>query len=500
MPDAEQEAAPHQRSPVDLLRLAVAALALLACLALAVGAKNTMVGVEADLLQLADRVPSPLADFLVGLVLLLALAAPLALLAVTLVMRRFRLAALLVAAPAVAAVLEAALASRLHRLRPPLLERALTEASWVAGAAFPSSAWICGAAAAAVVASPWLTGGLRRAAWWLVGTFALTRMVTGHEVPLDVLAAIALGAMVGSAGLLLTGRPSLRPNRPQLEDALARSGLEVASLERAGVDARGSTPYLAKLGDGRRLFIKALGQDERDADLLFRAWRRLRLQNVGDELPYSTLRRAVEHEALVSLKASDAGVRTPHLVTVAAVGELAMVLAYEAVDGHSLDQVDPGELDDEVLQGVWRQVARLRRERIAHRDLRLANVLLDADGDAWLIDFGFAELAADDALLDADAAELLCSTYAAVGAERAVAAAVEVLGPDPVAAVLRYAQPAALSTATRKAVDAVPARPGRCGRRSCGSPAGPSPRRSRWSGSAPAGSRSGCSPGSPSTC
>ena len=88
MPDAEQEAAPHQRSPVDLLRLAVAALALLACLALAVGAKNTMVGVEADLLQLADRVPSPLADFLVGLVQLLALAAPLALLAATLVLRR----------------------------------------------------------------------------------------------------------------------------------------------------------------------------------------------------------------------------------------------------------------------------------------------------------------------------------------------------------------------------------------------------------------------------
>jgi hypothetical protein len=136
-------------------------------------------------------------------------------------------------------------------------------------------------------------------------------MVTGHEVALNVLSAIALGAVVGSAGLLLAGRPSLRPDRRQLTDALGRSGLEVASLERAGVDARGSTPYFAKLADGRRLFVKALGQDERDADLLFRSWRRLRLQNVGDELPYSTLRRAVEHEALVSLKASDAGVRTP---------------------------------------------------------------------------------------------------------------------------------------------------------------------------------------------
>jgi hypothetical protein len=88
------------------------------------------------------------------------------------------------------------------------------------------------------VASPWLTRGWQRAAWWLVGVFAVTRMATGHEVPLDVLTAIALGA---AAELLLVGRPSLRPGGPQLGEALARSGLEVASLERAGVDARGST-------------------------------------------------------------------------------------------------------------------------------------------------------------------------------------------------------------------------------------------------------------------
>jgi undecaprenyl-diphosphatase len=454
--DPGQAAAPHQRSPVDLLHLVAAAVALLACLTLAVAAKNTMVGLEADLLELVDRVPTPLTAFLVGLVQLVALVAPLVVVAVALALRRFRLAMLLVVVPLLAAVLEGVLAAGLGRGRPPLLERALAEGSWVTGAAFPSGAWICGAASAVVVAGPWLTPGLRRAAWWLVGVFALTRMVTGHEVPLDVLAAIALGGLVGSAGLLLIGRPSLRPDPPQLMRALARSGLEVLSLERAEVDARGSTPYLATLADGRRLFVKALGQDERDADLLFRAWRRLRLQNVGDEVPYSTLRRAVEHEALVSLKAADAGVRTPHLVTVAPVGELAMVLAYEAVDGRSLEEAGAGAVTDTVLVETWRQVARLRRERIAHRDLHLANLLTDSDGRVWLLDFGFAELAAGDDLLDADAAELLCSTYAEVGAGRAVAAAVGALGPGPVTEALRYVQPAALSGATRRAVNALP--------------------------------------------
>jgi glycosyltransferase 2 family protein len=456
VPDAEQESAAYQRSPVDALHLAVAAAGFLLCLALAIGAKNTMVGVEADLLQLVDRVPSALAVFLVGLVQLVAVVAPPVVLAVTLVLRRFRLALLLVTVPVAAALLEEVVAARLGRLQPPLLERALTEESWIARSAFPSTGWIAGAAAAATLASPWLTRGTRRAAWWLVAVIALTRMVTGHEGPLDVLAAIALGGVAGSAGLLLVGRPSLRPSGPQLTDALARSGLEVKSLERANVDARGSTPYFAQLTDGRRLFVKALGQDERDADLLFRSWRQLRLENVGDEVPYSTLRRAVEHEALVSLKATDSGVRTPHLVTVAAVGELAMVLAYDAIDGRSLDGVADGAITDDVLKGIWEQVAELRRQRIAHRDLRLANVFLGPDGRAWLIDFGFAELAASDAMLDEDAAELLCSTYTRVGAKRAVAAAVGVVGPDAVEAALRYVQPAALSTATRKAVDALP--------------------------------------------
>jgi hypothetical protein len=87
VPDAEQESAAYQRSPVDALHLAVAAAGFLLCLVLAVGAKNTMVGVEADLLQLVDRVPSALAVFLVGLVQLVAVMAPPVVLAVTLVLR-----------------------------------------------------------------------------------------------------------------------------------------------------------------------------------------------------------------------------------------------------------------------------------------------------------------------------------------------------------------------------------------------------------------------------
>ena len=52
---------------------------------------------------------------------------------------------------------------------------------------------------------------------------------------------------------------------------------------------------MAVTDDGRRLFIKALGSDQRDADLLHRAYRFARLRNVGDTWPAASVIRAVEH-------------------------------------------------------------------------------------------------------------------------------------------------------------------------------------------------------------
>ena len=52
--------------------------------------------------------------------------------------------------------------------------------------------------------------------------------------------------------------------------ALRSAGLPVTSAEPAGVQAKGSRPFAAVTDNGRRLFIKALGSDQRDADLLYR--------------------------------------------------------------------------------------------------------------------------------------------------------------------------------------------------------------------------------------
>ena len=81
------------------------------------------------------------------------------------------------------------------------------------------------------------------------------------------------------------------------------------------------------------MFVKALGRDERSADLLFRAYRWIRLRKTGDHRPFVSLRRSVEHEALVSLQAAALGIRTPRILGVTDAGIDGMVLAYEAIDG-----------------------------------------------------------------------------------------------------------------------------------------------------------------------
>ena len=70
----------------------------------------------------------------------------------------------------------------------------------------------------------------------------------------------------------------------------------------------------------------------------------------------------------------------------------------------------------------------------------------------WIVDFSFAELGATQRQIALDVAELLASLAVIAGADRAVAAAAAVIGPDQVAAAVPLLQPLALSAGTRRAI------------------------------------------------
>jgi undecaprenyl-diphosphatase len=443
------EAAPGnrtERSPSDLLRLIVAFVVLLGLMLLDWLAGNTLVKFLHDLLSGLDALPTWILDaFVIGT--RIAAVAVVVLGVVTLARDGgVRLIGTVLFAIVIAWGLFAILEVGDTRSLSPVVNLddlgPLTAAGWATIGA------LAGLAAALTAAAPWLSRRARRFGWVVTVAVGFVYLMT-TAVSFDALRAMVCGWLAGALTLVFLGAPARRPTGQAIADGLAAVGVPLAELKQASVDARGSTPYFGKAADGQPLFVKALGEDQRSADLLFRLYRTINRRDLGDERPFSSLRRAVEHEAMVALAARDVGIRTPRLVAFASAEPNSFVLAYEAVEGKSLDRVEPADMTDGVLGAVWDQVALMRKHRIAHRDMRLANIFLAADGTVWMIDFGFSELAASDLLLANDVAEFTASSSLKIGPERAVALADAGVGPEAVASALARLHPWALSGATR---------------------------------------------------
>jgi undecaprenyl-diphosphatase len=434
----------HVRSPSDVLRFGVAVLLLAGCCLIEIFFGDAWVSFLSDLTRGGSAVASWVVVLVLGTARGLAVLFLVGGFVATVLHGRWRFLAVVTVAGALGALGEVLIA----HVDPSAGSRVLDSAN--AFASFPGTIGLAATTAVVTSSAPWLSRRWRRIGWLFVAVLTLSRFLI---VPLSFasIRSVLVGWVAGCAVLVIFGGPSREPRGAAIAAGLAAAGVQIARLERAGVDARGSTPYFGTTTDGRRLFVKALGADERSADLMFRLYRRITPHDLRDERPFSSLRRAVEHEALVALVATQMGIRTPAVVAFAAAEPNAYVLAYQAIEGTSLDRVEAEQLTDELLRAAWSAVDDLHRHGIAHRDLRLANVVLAGDGTLWIIDFGFSELAANVVLIETDCAELVMSTASRVGPARAVAAAVSVVGSEVLASALTRLHPWALSGATRSA-------------------------------------------------
>ncbi|MBK9180171.1 MAG: flippase-like domain-containing protein [Acidimicrobiales bacterium] len=452
MDDTPAAPARYERHPGDSVRVVLGLMLTgTGVLGLAL-TRDAIAGLESDLYRLLTGFPEPLVRIVLAIVQVALLSAPVAVVIGIIRYRHWRAAVMaLVAATATTAILFG-----LHSLlgRPGeavAVGQGALDRSAVLAPDFPRSIVVAATVAAVTAASPWITRPWRRAFWALVVLAVISRLLSGTELPLDIFTALAAAWTIGSATLVAFGSPRPRGESPEVvREALRANGLDVVELRLAPVRGRAPAPFFASLAGGERLFVKVLGRDQRDADLLDKLYRYLRFRGIEDEAPFPTAKRAIEHETLCGLFAERLGARTPSPRLLASVGQGSTLLAQDAVSGENLDEAPPERLADAALHAVWEQVAIIHGGRVAHRDLRLANVILDQADQPWLIGFGFAEVGASERRLAIDVAELLCSTALVVGAARAVAAAVEVLGTEPVAAALPFLQPPALSTATAR--------------------------------------------------
>lgn len=437
-----------ERSPVDVLRVVIALACVLTVVVVEQFFGDVTTSFFSDLLRGFESLPPALVTGVVLIVRVSTLAVLAGGLVVALSSGRWRM----LLTVGLSAVMAIALFSLARAVVDDQSAEAITRSTDVPGPVddveFPTGLGLAAAAGVVTAAAPWIRRSWRRIGWVPLVGLAGARFLTA-PVAFDTLDALLIGWLSGSATLVALGAPTRRPTKEAILAGLGSVGVPMRQLDAASVDARGSTPYFGVTAEGARVFVKALGQDERSADILFRLYRRVHRHDLGDERPFSSLRRAVEHEAFVALAARDIGARTPRLVAFTDAEPNGFVLAYEAVAGKSLDRVDPDRVDGAVLAAIWEQVNILRRYRIAHRDLRLANIFLGEDGNISMIDFGFSELAASELLLATDIFNLMASSALQVGPERAVASALAFVGPAALGPSLARLRPHALSGATR---------------------------------------------------
>jgi glycosyltransferase 2 family protein len=276
--------ATRYRHPGDVIRLIVAAVALI------------VAGTVAALAPAAWLRPGPAAvsgaglrtvtgQVLTGLVQVTIAGAALILLVAGLRGRRWRVLATVTGGFVIAAALMTAIMYLTGQGTSAPLPADLRQGSWLAGAGFPDPAVIAGLAAVAAAAEPWLSRPWRRTAWGTLALIAAARLITGGLSPLDLILAAAAGVTVGAGLLVAFGVPDRRMGAAGVAAALRTGGVTASTVTQASGTAKGSRPFRALTDDGQALFVKVLGSDQRDADLLYRAYRAIRLRGVATPGP-----------------------------------------------------------------------------------------------------------------------------------------------------------------------------------------------------------------------
>ncbi|MFH8291076.1 lysylphosphatidylglycerol synthase domain-containing protein [Streptomyces sp. NPDC018059] len=441
--------------PSDLMRLLVGILAIVVLLAIAAFAHGTTSGLEQDIDKGTDQAP----DLLIKVAGLVASIGVLLVPVAFAIERLIKRDGLRIADGVLAAVLAhgVTLATDLWVAKgaPDSIQDALTKPSPADLHAFtdPVHGYL-----APVIAYMTAVGMSRRPRWRLVLFVVLlldafTMLVTGYTTPFSILLTVLIGWAVAYGTLYAVGSPNVRPTGQTLLAGLRHVGFRPvsASREESPDSEHGDRGrrYFVTLEDGPPLDVTVIDREQQAQGFFYRVWRRLTLRGITQRRSLQSLRQALEQEALLAYAAIAAGANAPKLIATSELGPDAVMLVYEHTGGRSLDSLPDDAVTDELLRDTWRQVRALQSRRIAHRRLAGDAVLVDRSGTVILTDLRGGEIAAGDLVLRMDIAQLLTALGLRVGAERAVACAVEILGPDAVADCLPLLQPIALTRSTR---------------------------------------------------
>ena len=446
--DVDIERPQRVRAASDVLRLLVGLGLVVVGVLLATVADRTVGGAQADLIEAVSRVPSRVEQVLIGLAQVLT-GSVITIVAIAMIIQRhwWRLGVLVLGSLTAAGAVML-LTNVLHLPETKAAIDAYGDPiGWLTSPGFPSARYLAATAAVVTLASVWLSRSWKRALWLAVLILMTLRALSSSTSSLDVVLAVAVGVVVGSLALVVFGAPNRAPDTGTLVATLRELLPDLRSLHQRHTGA-GALTYVAGTPD-HEYFVKLRTPDDRSADYLARVYRTIRLRAYEVEPPFTTVQRRIEHEALALLRAHDGAVHTPALTGILATEDDSALLVTDYIVGERLADFDRERVDAAMLAQLWSQVSALAAARIAHRNLELENVVVDAEGQLHFVDFDDAELAATPRQRNHDIAQVLVETSILVGIDDAVDAALAQLGPDRLAAAVPLLQPLALSPAMR---------------------------------------------------
>ncbi|MFB1295626.1 flippase-like domain-containing protein [Mycobacterium sp. pW049] len=309
--------------------------------------------------------------------------------------------------------------------------------------------WIAMLAAVLTVSGPWLPARWRHWWWALLLAFVPIHLVVSAVVPARSLLGLAVGWFVGALVVLVSGTPALEVPLDGAVRAITRRGFPVSALQVVRPAGQGPMVLTATQDgpEGETAVVELYGPHQRGGGFLRQFWRKLRLRDSETAPIQPSLRRAVEHRALMALAVGNLGMANTSPIAVAMLDRGWTVYAHKPARGIPLAAC----ADDTPVGRVWDSLGVLHSQQISHGDLRCSEITV-VDGTPLFGGFSGAEYGASDAHLHTDVAQLLLTTADLYGAPKAVAAAITVLGNDVVLAASRRLTKAAVPKRVRDSV------------------------------------------------